>query len=131
MNFELVFQMSALFSKSYLDWKSKVSDDGWSVLTIATHSSQPTPSVLGPDEEMRGALWIVFDGLEFNHVDQVCLFGIIVVCYFVVFVFLNCLFQDDSHILGKEGLFTSPDQVLFLIICFFFHFCLSFRSWRW
>ena len=63
--------MSVLFSKSYLDWKTKVSEEGWSVLTIATHSSQTTPSVMGPVEEMRGALWIVFDGLDFNHVDQV------------------------------------------------------------
>ena len=36
------------------------------------HPNQLKPSVFGPVESMRGALWSVFDGDEFHHVDKVC-----------------------------------------------------------
>ena len=38
----------SLFSKSYIDWMSEVTNDGWNVLTIATHPDQLKPSVIGP-----------------------------------------------------------------------------------
>ena len=67
----------SLFSKSYIDWMSEVTNDGWNVLTIATHPDQLKPSVIGPVDVMRGALWSVFEGNEFHHVLQVffCLFS--------------------------------------------------------
>ena len=93
----LLFQiMSAIYSRSYLDWVAKASDEGWSVLTIATHRSHPKPIVMGPLQSMGGALRAtcdgrVVDGRDFNHAvvggDQVChLFvcmfcGILVVCF--------------------------------------------------
>ena len=104
-----LFQMSAVFSKSYLDWMTKVSEGGWSVLTIATHPSQRKPSVMGPVEEMRGVLWRVFDAEDFNHVDQVWhIIVCLVLLLFAVDVFFNRLFQDTSQAVVKDGLITSP-----------------------
>ena len=60
----------SLFSKSYIDWMSEVTNDGWNVLTITTHPDQLKPSVIGP-VDVRGALRSVFEGNEFHHVLQV------------------------------------------------------------
>ena len=67
----------SIFSKAYKDWISHVTVDGWSILTIARHPNQPKPIVMGPVDAMRGALWSVFEGVEFHHALQVFLFGII------------------------------------------------------
>ena len=93
-----IFQMCSPFCKSYIDWMAKVSDGGWSVLSIAVHKDHDMPVVLGPLEAMRGELRATcegkfVDGRDFFHPGShqqvfhlICLFDIIVPAFGVCFV---------------------------------------------
>ena len=127
----LIFQMSYLFSKSYLDWVERVGDSGWSVITIAKHEVGLKTYVMGQLEEMRGSLEATVEGRAVLGQDM-RLVVLFVWCF--VKTLLHNYFQDRFNI-GKELFNVSVDheKVAFVlqteIVCIVcFH--MWFRRWR-